>query len=110
MIHKYPDNPLISSFALESGTVFLIDSTDNSHQNWNNLSTAVGCGSGEKSLECMREISSTKIIETMANASYDFTPIPDNQTFFSDYAARARAGKIAHLVRVSTTLLGSFIS
>lgn len=45
-----------------------------------------------------------KTIEAMANGSYNFVPITDNRTVFPNYATRARAGKIAHLVCVSQTI------
>ncbi|KAJ6082854.1 hypothetical protein N7467_006989 [Penicillium canescens] len=96
--YAYPDNQLVSAFALHSGTAPLLI-TQPDHKNWNDLSTAVGCGSGAKSLACMRRVPATKIVEarTQGNYNYNFYPIVDNRTVFSDYAARARKGKVALL-------------
>lgn len=83
---------------MESGTVSLITNTDYTNQNWNKISTTVGCGVGEGSLECMRQISMQRIIQAMSNGSYNFVPIVDNRTVFSDYSARAESGRFAKLV------------
>lgn len=46
----------------------------------------------------MRQVPMMKIVETRANGSYSFYPIVDNVLVFSDYAARAKMGKLAQLV------------
>ncbi|KAJ6018612.1 hypothetical protein N7499_010196 [Penicillium canescens] len=47
----------------------------------------------------MRRVPATKIVEvrTQGNYNYNLYPIVDNRTVFSDYAARARKGKLALL-------------
>ncbi|OQD61183.1 hypothetical protein PENPOL_c018G00218 [Penicillium polonicum] len=94
--YAYPDNPIVSALALHSGTAPLLTSAPD-HQNWNALSTAVGCGVGAESFQCMRQVPMTKIVETRAKGSYNFYPIVDDVLVFSDYAARAKMGKLAQL-------------
>ncbi|CAI7659693.1 unnamed protein product [Penicillium glandicola] len=94
--YAYPDNPLVSALALHSGTAPLL-ATAPDHQNWNELSTAVGCGTGTESFQCMSQVPTMKIVETRAHGSYNFYPIQDNILVFSDYAARAKMGKLARL-------------
>ncbi|KAK4861826.1 hypothetical protein LT330_003861 [Penicillium expansum] len=94
--YAYPDDPIVSAFALHSGTAPLL-TTAPDHKNWNELSTAVGCGVGARSLQCMRQVSMMKIVETRSRGRYAFYPIVDNVLVFSDYAARAKMGKLAQL-------------
>ncbi|KAL4917341.1 Alpha/Beta hydrolase protein [Aspergillus aurantiobrunneus] len=95
--YAYPDEPLVSALALQSGTISLIENTDQAHRNWNQLSTAVGCGSGTQSLPCMRQAPFEKIVGAVASGSYSFTPVADNRTFFSDYVTSARSRRQARL-------------
>ncbi|CAI7673398.1 unnamed protein product [Penicillium discolor] len=94
--YAYPDDPIVSALALHSGTAPLLTSAPD-HQSWNELSTALGCGVGAGSFQCMRQVPMMKIVETRANGSYSFYPIVDNVLVFSDYAARAKMGKLAQL-------------
>ncbi|KAJ5588061.1 hypothetical protein N7537_010739 [Penicillium hordei] len=94
--YAYPDNPIVSALALHSGTAPLL-TTASDHQNWNELSTAIGCGVGAGSFQCMRQAPMMKIVETRTNGSYSFCPIVDNVLVFSDYSARAKMGKLAQL-------------
>ncbi|KAJ5793437.1 hypothetical protein N7457_000036 [Penicillium paradoxum] len=100
--YAYPDAPLVSALALHSGTVSLLI-THPDHQNWNKLSATLGCGTGSKSLQCMRQVPAMKIVRTRAQGNYNFYPIEDNHLVFSDHAARAKKGKLAFL----PTLAGS---
>ncbi|KAL4976884.1 Alpha/Beta hydrolase protein [Aspergillus desertorum] len=95
--YAYPEDPLVSAFALQSGTVSLFNNADAAHANWNRLSTAVGCGAGDESLACMRKIPFPKILHAMGDGSYAFTPVVDNRTVFADFTARARGGGQARL-------------
>ncbi|KAL2702622.1 hypothetical protein AAEP93_006920 [Penicillium crustosum] len=94
--YAYPDDPIVSALAFHSGTAPLLTSAPD-HQSWNELSTVLGCGVGAESFQCMRQVPMTKIVETRANGSYSFYPIVDNVLVFSDYAARAKMGKLAQL-------------
>ncbi|KAJ5950156.1 uncharacterized protein N7479_008569 [Penicillium vulpinum] len=93
--YAYPENPLVSAFALHSGTAPLLATAPN-HKNWNELPTALGCAGGQ-SLQCMSQVPTMKILEAMAQGSNNFYPIIDNLLVFSDYAARAKMGKLARL-------------
>ncbi|KAL4815008.1 Alpha/Beta hydrolase protein [Aspergillus spinulosporus] len=95
--YAYPEDPLVSGFVLQSGTVSLFNNADTAHANWNRLSTAVGCGAGDGSLACMRKIPFPRILDALSNGSYTFTPVVDNRTVFSDYTARAKGGGLARL-------------
>ncbi|KAL4733645.1 Alpha/Beta hydrolase protein [Aspergillus similis] len=95
--YAYPEDSLVSAFVLQSGTVSLFNNADTAHANWNHLSTAVGCGAGERSLACMRRVPFSRILDALSNGSYTFTPVVDNRTVFSDYTARAKDGGLARL-------------
>ncbi|CAP92638.1 Pc13g15690 [Penicillium rubens Wisconsin 54-1255] len=94
--YAYPDNPIVRAIALHSGTAPLLTSAPD-HRNWNELSTAVGCGVGAQSFQCMKKVPAMKIVETRARGNYTFHPIVDNVLVFSDYGARAEMGKLARL-------------
>ncbi|KXG46616.1 Carboxylesterase, type B [Penicillium griseofulvum] len=94
--YAYPDDPLVSALALESGTAPLL-TTAPDHQNWNGLSIALGCGVGDKSFKCMSQVPMMKIVEARAKGVYTFFPIVDDVLVFSDYSARAKSGKLARL-------------
>ncbi|KAJ5749347.1 uncharacterized protein N7511_011043 [Penicillium nucicola] len=94
--YAYPDNPLVSAFALHSGTARLL-TTEPDHENWNQLSTALGCGSDVESLRCMRRVPAAKIVEVRTHGNYTFYPIIDNRNVFADYAARTAKGRLARL-------------
>ncbi|KAL4950663.1 Alpha/Beta hydrolase protein [Aspergillus filifer] len=93
--YAYPDNPLVSAIALLSGTASILPNLDLSHSNWNNLSTALGCGSGEESLSCMRQTRWEVIVKEMGTNQY--TPVYDNRTRFEDLAQRAKRGGVARV-------------
>ncbi|KAL4903072.1 hypothetical protein BDW74DRAFT_169285 [Aspergillus multicolor] len=95
--YAYPDDPLVSAFSLQSGTVSLLNNVDPAHDNWNRLSRTIGCGTGVESLHCMRSVPFTAILGALRNGSYTFTPVVDNRTVFADYPARVRDGKQARL-------------
>ncbi|KAL4762135.1 Alpha/Beta hydrolase protein [Aspergillus foveolatus] len=95
--YAYPEDPLVSGFVLQSGTVSLFNNADTAHASWNRLSTAVGCGAGDGSLACMRSVPFPRILDALSNGSYTFTPVVDNRTVFSDYIARAKDGGLARL-------------
>lgn len=87
----------MKAFALESGNVYGVSSTDYTHKNWNALSSAFSCGNGTQSLECMRKVSASRILEEYKTGDYTFTPIPDNGTVFEYYEERAKEGKLFRL-------------
>ncbi|PKX97972.1 carboxylesterase family protein [Aspergillus novofumigatus IBT 16806] len=95
--YAYPDNPLVHGVAIEAGAADIITSADSTHQNWDKLSTALGCGSGRGTLRCMQEKPVKQIVAELSSASYNFAPVQDNVTVFADYPARAKQGKCARV-------------
>lgn len=83
---------------MQSGT-YTTGPISRSENSWNRLSNSVGCGSGVDSMSCMMQVPMHRIIDAMANGNYTFVPTDDGMTFFSDFPARAKEGKIADLVR-----------
>ncbi|CAG7961845.1 unnamed protein product [Penicillium olsonii] len=100
LMDQYHRDPLVSAIALHSGTAPLLVTPAN-RENWNNLSTDLGCGAGADSLDCMRQVSQTRILEARARGNYTFYPVLDDVLVFSDYAARARRGQLARLVSMA---------
>ncbi|KAJ5328167.1 hypothetical protein N7452_008557 [Penicillium brevicompactum] len=96
LMDQYPEKPLVRALALHSGTAPLLVTPSN-NENWNNLSTDLGCGVGAKSHDCMSQVPAMKILEARAHGNYSFYPVVDNVLVFPDYAARARRGKLARL-------------
>ncbi|CAI7627281.1 unnamed protein product [Penicillium manginii] len=93
---QYPKNPLIKGIVMQSGT-YTTGPISRHENNWNRLSNDVGCGSAVDSMSCMLELPMSKIVDTMATGNYTFLPTDDGLTFFTDFPARAREGKIADL-------------
>lgn len=56
-------------------------------------------------MDCMMDIPMEKIVASMATGEYSFVPADDGLTFFSDYPARAKEGKIAKLVSNCSKIL-----
>ncbi|KAE8143623.1 Alpha/Beta hydrolase protein [Aspergillus pseudotamarii] len=95
---KYPHNPIVHGVIMQSGAASIIMNEDKTHQNWQNLSQALGCSS----LQCMQDKPWEEILEGVSSGSYSFSPVPDNVTAFADYEARAKQGGLARL----PTLIG----
>lgn len=79
---------------MQSGAASIITNEDKTHQNWQNLSQALGCST----LRCMQDKPWEDILEGISSGSYSFSPVPDNVTAFADYEARAKQGGLARLV------------
>jgi glutamate-1-semialdehyde 2,1-aminomutase len=94
----------VHAVAIESGAADIITSADTTHQNWDKLSTALGCGSGRGTLHCMQGKPFKQILTELSSGSYNFAPVQDNVTVFADYPARAKEGKCARVVRTSLHL------
>ncbi|KAJ5231761.1 Carboxylesterase type B [Penicillium citrinum] len=94
--HAYPENPLVKGIIMQSGT-YMSGPILRYQTNWERLSNAVGCGFGEDSINCMKKVPLYKIVDAMAVGEYSFLPVPDGSTYFADYKARAKSGKIAKL-------------
>ncbi|KAJ6144042.1 hypothetical protein N7471_003495 [Penicillium samsonianum] len=72
---SYPDNPLVSALGLHSGTAPLLVTAPD-HQNWNELSTALGCGVGAQlpTLAGMNECEVTAFVP-LSQTSVDETAV-----------------------------------
>ncbi|KAF5858115.1 hypothetical protein ETB97_004881 [Aspergillus alliaceus] len=96
--YAYPKDPIVHAVAMQSGAAGLITNDDVHHQNWKNLSSALGCST----LSCMQTKSWEEIIEEVSSGSYKFNPVQDNVTVFTDIEARSKQGGLARL----PTLIG----
>ncbi|KAK6819249.1 hypothetical protein RU639_008242 [Aspergillus parasiticus] len=96
--YAYPTNPIIHGVIMQSGAASIIINDDKTHQNWQNLSQALGCST----LQCMQDKPWEDILEELSSGSYSFSPFPDNVTAFADFEARAKQGGLARL----PTLIG----
>ncbi|OGM45048.1 carboxylesterase family protein [Aspergillus bombycis] len=96
--YAYPKNPIVHGVIMQSGAASIITNEDRTHQNWQNLSQALGCST----VQCMQDKPWQDILEEVSSASYSFSPVPDNVTAFADFEARAKQGGLARL----PTLIG----
>ncbi|KAF4554462.1 Carboxylesterase-like protein 1 [Elsinoe fawcettii] len=81
----YPANPIVSSFILDSGTVFLPITNGNS-STFSSLATKLNCaGSPAAELACLRALPANTLLT--AAAGLGFNPTIDNRTVFADYTS-----------------------
>lgn len=107
--HAFYKDPIASAYYLMSGTVFSASPImDKAYSNFTFVAQHVGCadgGNGSVSvLECMRAVPFEDISnfvgrygDSGATPALSFLPVADDRLVFSDYAARASAGKVARL-------------
>ncbi|KAJ5601471.1 carboxylesterase [Penicillium lagena] len=103
--HNYAfwDKPIVQGTFSQSGTALLAASSkDYSHSNFTFVAKNLGCDFPDDpiaELECMQQVPMTMIENFVGQYDKEpgisFTPIADNVYVFSDYAARAAAGKIS---------------
>lgn len=97
------DNPIVKGSFSQSGTaVKTLTSSDYAQSNFTFVAKNVGCNfpdNSAKELECMQKVPMTKIENFVGQYTGEpgltFGPIADEKLIFSDYPARAAAGKIA---------------
>lgn len=107
--YAYYENPIVKGLIEDSGDAFLpIRSYDTSHSNFSFVASKVGCAgltsNASAQLSCMRNVNATTI-ETFLQQYNDngttpavsFVPIADEKIIFSNYTARALAGKLSKL-------------
>ncbi|KAF7586659.1 hypothetical protein BBP40_008528 [Aspergillus hancockii] len=107
--YAYREDPIVAGLISHSGTAgsFPASSQELSNQHWEELTSLVGCKSGDV-LGCMKKQNITALLtasskikpppaSSAARAQPAFQPTIDNVTVFSDYEPLARAGKFAHL-------------
>ncbi|ESZ93847.1 hypothetical protein SBOR_5788 [Sclerotinia borealis F-4128] len=104
--YAYPNNPIVKGLIIDSGSAYLLGSTDVLQTNFTALAGMVGCKDlkAEAEIGCMRNISASVIenaLSSYANSGVTpklaFTPFPDNVTAFSNGADRAARGLVAKL-------------
>ncbi|KAH8703257.1 Alpha/Beta hydrolase protein [Talaromyces proteolyticus] len=107
--HAFYDDPIAHAYFLQSGTVFSGSAvTDTTYSNFSFVARKFGCqfandSDGIAELECMRQVSFKQIenfvgqyADSGQQPALNFILVADESIIFSDYAARARAGKVAH--------------
>ncbi|KAJ8060122.1 hypothetical protein OCU04_010474 [Sclerotinia nivalis] len=104
--YAYPQDPIVKGLIINSGSAFLLDTTDASQTNFTALAGMVGCKdlAPVPEIACMRNVSADAIENALngyqksgASPSLGFTPVPDNVTAFSNPADRAKRGLVAKL-------------
>ncbi|KAH9905717.1 acetylcholinesterase [Xylariomycetidae sp. FL2044] len=111
--YAYLDDPIVSSFIMDSGTEFVDRTTsDPEHTFFSFVAEQLGCETSdpEAELECMQS-QDAKAIEDVIQAQQDaglspvikFTPLVDERIMFSNWSERAEQGKILTL----PTIVGS---
>ncbi|KAL1874207.1 hypothetical protein Plec18167_006144 [Paecilomyces lecythidis] len=107
--HAFYDDPIAHAFFLQSGTVFSGPAVDDMTQsNFSFVAKRFGCqftddSDGIAELDCMRKVPFKQIenfvgqyADSGEQPPLDFIPVVDDSLIFSDYTARAHAGKVAH--------------
>jgi acetylcholinesterase len=102
----YPDDPIISSLIMNSGTALLgTISNDQSHSNFSFVAEGLGCKNRSVELECVRDIPYQKIERFLKDyqdsgkrPTISFVPVQDDVTFFKNPAARAKEGRLTKKV------------
>lgn len=111
--YAYPKDPIIKGLIIDSGSAYLLGSTDAPQTNFTSLAGMVGCKdlAPEAEIGCMRNVSANAIenalssyVSSGATPKLAFTPFPDNVTAFSNPADRAERGLVAKLVGISLLL------
>jgi carboxylesterase type B len=105
--HNYAfwDNPIVKGSFSESGTALKgLSSHDFSHSNFTFVAKSLGCDfpdNPEAEIQCLQDVPFTQIVNFIGDytskPSIGFGPITDEVLIFSDYPARAAAGKIANI-------------
>lgn len=106
--HAFYQEPIAHAYFLQSGNVFTSPAvTDMKYSNFSFIAKQSGCqfdndSDGIAELECMRQVPFNEIENSIGQYSdsgqqpaLNFIPVVDEFLIFSDYAARARAGKVA---------------
>ncbi|KAH7176112.1 Alpha/Beta hydrolase protein [Dactylonectria macrodidyma] len=99
----YWDNPIVKASYMQSGTSLkALRTQDYAHTNFTFVAKNLGCDFPDEpvaELECMRQVPQTIITNFVGQysgkPSITFSPIADEVIIFSNYSARAAAGKIS---------------
>ncbi|KAE8317111.1 carboxylesterase [Aspergillus transmontanensis] len=107
--YSYRDDPVVAGLISHSGTTdsFPANSPELSAQHWEELTSLMGCESGDV-LGCMKRQNATALLtasskikppvaSSAARTQPAFQPTVDNMTVFSDYGLLSKTGRFAHL-------------
>lgn len=113
--YAYWDDPIVSGLISHSGNALSFPLNDPERQvsNWYNVTRALGCGSDDSTLDCMRTRSWPDILQAASRlpatagggpvrSTPPFYPKVDGETVISDYVERSRAGQFARIVSTSS--------
>jgi acetylcholinesterase len=101
----YPEDPIVSSYILHSGTATLdFTAPDPGQTNFTFVAEHFGCAPLDpvEELDCMRKVDAADITlfikyysQNATQPGLAFVPLVDNTTLFSNHTARALAGKFS---------------
>ncbi|KAF2794696.1 alpha/beta-hydrolase [Melanomma pulvis-pyrius CBS 109.77] len=111
--HAFYDDPIANAYFLQSGTIFSGAAVaDTAYSNFTFVARHFGCESddGVAELDCMRRVPFTQIENFVGQygdsgeaPALSFIAVVDERIVFSDYEARARAGKVARRPTILST-------
>ncbi|RAL58668.1 hypothetical protein DID88_002974 [Monilinia fructigena] len=99
--YAYPKDPIVKGLIADSGSAYLLGTTDTTQSNFTALAGKVGCKDleAEAELACMKNVSATVIADALSDyvnsgvtPTLAFTPFQDNITAFSNPADRSARG------------------
>lgn len=117
--YAWTEDPIVNGFIGESGTAFILSSSNGSdYSGWYNISQALGCGgeeTGEQTVQCVREANATALINAVGASSTGglsttFGPVADGKVVFADVRNRSAAGDFIQRVRLLIASLFRFPS
>lgn len=103
--YAYPEDPIVTGFIAQSGTVASGNSNDMTNSNFTYVASQIGCASPDKDKEftCMQSADASVIIDVYnkynasvnGGRSLSFNPAPDELTNFANYTDRQIRGRFA---------------
>jgi carboxylesterase type B len=109
-VYSYPDNPIISGLALQSGLVQVIGPlTEDVDSEFVRVANTVGCANTNRSkeLDCMKSVDAKSLKNAISNETFNLFgspagggPMVDNATLFTltEYLKRGGNGQFAKIV------------
>jgi carboxylesterase type B len=112
----FREDPIFHAVIGESGSSTSGFALNAKNAKWLRVSRAVGCGSGPKSVDCMRQKTEADITKAVGGAGRNgvagpFSPVADSKVVWSNaqYAARAKQGlfaKVPYVFMVNSREMG----
>ncbi|KAJ7683136.1 Alpha/Beta hydrolase protein [Mycena rosella] len=105
--YAYHDDPIARGYFMQSGTALIVSTVnaDAAHTNFSFVAKHFGCdfpSDGAAELDCMRLVPFAMLEnfigqyqQSGTKPAISFSVVPDDKIVFSDYPARAAAGKLA---------------